>query len=206
MAKPKGTRREARSAANSAADDGGIYVSGKLVITTVVVLAVLAAGFSWWYRYSSTRQSTRFWGGQNARLIRDAKHVHLITLGPLGADHVHEPNATFADHYHVPDGLVAVVERRVVTEAPGLIHLRTELLVDRSFETHSGVLASASDWRYGLEFRDAETNPPLVVFFTADCRRLMRYPPTTGSGVASLTPDFAAGLATVFDEWRKAGR
>jgi hypothetical protein len=206
MAKPKGTHGGSRPAPAPTADDGGIYVSGKLVIITVVVLAVLGAGFSWWYRYSSTRHATRFWGGENARLIRDAKHVHLIRVGPMGPVHVHDPNAAFADHYHVPDGLVGVVDRREVTQAPGLIHLRNELVMDRSYESHTGVLAPASEWQYGLEFRDADTNSPFVVFFSGDCRRLMRYPPTIGPGVASLTPKFAAGLKTVFEEWRTAER
>lgn len=206
MAKPKGTRREAAPSPTPGTEVGGIYVSGKLVIITVVLLAVFAAGFSWWFRYSSTRRTTRFWGGQNARLIRDAKRIHLVTLGPMGPDHVHDANAAFADHYHVLDGLVGVVERREVTESRGLVHLRTELLMDRSYESFSGVLGSASDWKYGLEFRDAETSPPLVIFFSADCRRLQRHPPAVGTGVAELAPDFATGLKTVFEEWRNAER
>jgi hypothetical protein len=206
MAKPKGTPGATRTAPAPTGDDGGLYVSGKLVIITVVVLAVLGAGFSWWYRYSSTRRSARFWGGQNARLIRDAAHVHLVTVGPMGPEHVHEPNAAFADHYHVLDGLVKVDHRHKVSQAPGLVHLRNELLMDRSFESHNEVLGADDDWKYGLEFRDLETNPPLVIFFSADCRRLLRYPPSSGTGIATLAPDFAAGLQSVFNEWRKAER
>jgi hypothetical protein len=202
MAKPKGTQRNPHAIQPQTADDGGIYVSGKLVIVVVLLLAFAGAGFSWWYRYSSTRESVRFWGGQNASLIRDAQLVHLITVGPMDPDHVHDPNAVYADHYHVPDGLVGVLERRDVTHAPGLVHLRRELLMDRNFESHNGVLASANDWQYGLEFRDAETSLPFVVFFTADCRRLLRYPSTIGPGVAKLEPTFAEGLKSVLDEWR----
>jgi hypothetical protein len=124
----------------------------------------------------------------------------------MSPDHDHDPNTNFPNHYHVLDGLVRVVDRREVTESHGLVHMRRELLMDLSYESFAGVLGSADDWKYGLEFRDVETSPPLVLFFSADCRRLLRHPPTVGTGVAAPAPDFAAGLKTVFEEWRTAER
>jgi hypothetical protein len=206
MAKQKGTPKS--SPQQLPADEvGGAYVSGKLVISTIVAVAVLAAGFSWWFRYSATRQAARFWGPQHV-LVRDAKNVQLVTLGPMGADesHVHDSESTFADHYHTMEGVVKVVDRRDVTDSHGLIHLRTELLQDRSYEWATNAPAATVDWKYGLEFRDATTSPPLLVLFSSDCRRLLRHPPTIGSGAAILSPSFADGLKTVFTEWQTEQR
>ena len=205
MTKQKGTPK-APQQYGPATDAGGVYVSGKLVITVIVAVALLGAGFSWWSRYTATRRTAQFWGSQNVLLIRDAKNVQLISVGPMGPDHVHNAGDTFADHYHIIDGLVRVIDRRDVSQSPGLINLRDGLLLDRSYEAHSGVLASANDWQYGLEFRDSLTSPPLVILFSADCRRLLRHPPTIGPGVATLAPNFAEGLKKVFTEWQAAKR
>jgi len=206
MAKQKGRQKSAPQPV-PAENDRGVYVSGKLVISTIVAVAVLAAGFSWWFRYTATRQAAQFWGPQHV-VIRDAENVQLITLGLMAADeeHVHDSVSTFADHYHTMGGVVRVNDRRDVSEAHGLIHLRNELLLDRSYDRSAGAPVAPSDWKYGLEFRDAPTSPPLLVLFSGDFRRLLRHPPTIGSGSAELSPSFAKGLKTVIDEWQAEKR
>jgi hypothetical protein len=207
MASQKGATTDP-SQQNLAADDGGVFVSGKLVITAVVALALLGAAFSWWFRYSSTRRAAQFWGPQNVLLIRDGANVQLLTVGPMGDDepHVHDPDSLYLDHYHTLAGVVSVRDRRDATQAHGLVHLRNELLMDRSFQEDDGSIPPINDWKFGLEFRESEASPPLLILFSADGRRLLRHPPTVGSGLAEVAPSFADGLTTVFTEWQAEPR
>jgi hypothetical protein len=209
MAKHKGNKGSQNARQQPAPeDDGGIYVSGKLVISAVVVIALLAAGFSWWFRYTSTRRAAQFWGPQNVLLIRDAPHVQLLNVGPMAESdsHAHDPNTVFADHYHTLGGVVRVASRRDASQLHGLIHLRHELLMDRSVQADNAALPAAESWRYGLEFRSTPEGPPLVVLFSEDCRRMLRHPPSVGTGLANATANFAEGLKTVFAEWEKQSR
>ena len=179
-------------------------ISGKVVIVTIGLVAILAAGFSWWFRYSSTVRAAKFWGPVGVELIRNpGSSVQLIHVQPMGdTGHEHNSGGGFADHYHTLGGVVEVVDRRDVTRAHGLVHLRNELLMDRSFHEELSKSA-ADDWRTGLEFRDAAGSAPLVVFFSADCRRMMRIPAGQGADFATTSSEFAEGLNVVFTEWSK---
>jgi hypothetical protein len=179
-------------------------ISGKLVILTVVGLALIGGGFSWWFRYTATHRAAIFWGPEAVRLIREAPAVYWIVLGPIEdeAAHVHVADNPFADHYHTLGGAWRVAERREITNARGLIHLRNELLMDRSFRAEDGLPPATGNWQSALEFRGSPANPPLVIFFTDDCRQMMRHPPVRGATLAVPSDVLADGLKTVFQEWR----
>ena len=42
-------------------------ISGKLLIIGILTVAFLAAGTSWWFRYSATHRAATFWGPAAAR-------------------------------------------------------------------------------------------------------------------------------------------
>jgi hypothetical protein len=207
MAKQKGTRKDKRQQP-IAEEPTGIAVSGKWVILAVVALALVGAVFSWWHRYTSTRMAARFWGPQYSSLIRGNSNVQLITVRPMSdtESHNHDPTGDFPDHYHTLGGVVRVTDRRDITQAHGLTHLRNELLMDRSFQPDELGAATADVWHSGLEFRDTADGPPLVILFSGDGRRMLRYPPTVGTSLANTSARFAEGLQIVLAEWKAETR
>jgi hypothetical protein len=201
MARQKAERRNKQPPRQHDAEP--TKVSGKLIIITIAALALVGGGFSWWYRYTSTHRAAEFWGGDAVKLIRDAPDVYWLTLGPMndGKDHVHVVGSPFADHYHTVGGTWRVVERRDISQARGLVHLRNELLLDRSFQEETGMLNPVDFWRSALEFRASTTSPPLLIMFTADGRRMLRHAPPKGSGLAVPTSAFADGLKKMSADW-----
>jgi type II secretory pathway pseudopilin PulG len=126
--------------------------SGKKLVLVVILLGILAAGASWWYRYSATRRSAEFWGPQAATLIRSASHVTLRSDEP-------SPNAEGVDEADVP---------RDVSQAKGLKNLRDALLLDSKFDWASTAKLD-TDWSSSLVFAAAEgAEPRAVVLFTSD--------------------------------------
>src|SRR4051794_4880249 len=57
-------------------------ISGKLLIIGILVLALVAAAASWWFRHNATHRAAKFWGPEAAILIRDAPNVELLVLQP----------------------------------------------------------------------------------------------------------------------------
>jgi len=203
MAKQKGGPSKGRQP-QPAEDDGGIYVSGKLVIIIIVVLAVAGAGFSWWFRYMATRRAARFWGPGAVLLIRDAPTVYLIDVGPMdaAAEHAHDPGSRLPDHFHAAGGLWTVIDRRDVSRAHGLTHVREGLLLDRNLTDVGLSEVLGETWRSGLEFR-AEGARPLLILFSSDYKSLLGQGPDLGDRAQRIVP-IAAWLETVFDDWRSA--
>jgi hypothetical protein len=210
MAKQKGGPSIGRAkspqlpqAPGSAPEPGGIYVSGKLVILTIAAVALGAAAFSWWYRYTSTRRAAAFWGPAAVALIRDAPSVHWIKVEPLRdmSQHVHHPGGVFPEDYHLLSGIWHVTERRDVSKAPGLTHLRNALLMDRSFRVDER--AAPEEWHNGLEFRQSPEGQTLVIFFSADGGRMLRQPPAAGADLAAPSARFAEGLTEILADWQQ---
>jgi hypothetical protein len=123
--------------------------SGKLVIIAILSVALIAAGTSWWFRYTATSRAVRFWGPQAARLIRDAPVVELREYGS-------QPDADF----------MRLTNRRDISHAPGLVHLRNALLEDRSFKWPAE-FAMPGRWQWAIVFRDESANAA-TVYFTGD--------------------------------------
>lgn len=100
---------------------------GKLAVLTMLSLALAAAAFAWWWNVTSKKQSLAFYGPAAARLIGKARTVELIEVEPANEDDLRELVA-------IGDRRFAIVSRHDVSQAPGLIHARTALLDDASYE------------------------------------------------------------------------
>ena len=164
------------------------YISGKLVIITIVAVAVTAAGASWWFRYAATHRAVQFWGPDAARLIRDAPSVHLVLL----------PAAE-------PRELVGEVPIEFdISHARGLTHLRHALLEDRSFDWST----PSDDWRLerdfvgrrALEFRGGKFEG-VTILFSADWRQAAALGDDQRPQRIVSTQPIAEGLATMFAEF-----
>jgi hypothetical protein len=106
----------------------------------VVGLLLVAAGlgaFAVWFQWDQTRRSLAFLGPAAARQIQVAPHVELWSLA-------------------VRDGTLLAIDRRDVSRAPGLVHLRRGLVEDVNYRW----LDSGRDPRLAVEAgRPAEPFP-----------------------------------------------
>jgi hypothetical protein len=201
MARQKGGKSHGRKDESAAAPKPQ-FISGKLVIITIAALALFAAGANWWFRYSTTHEAAEFWGPEASLLIRQAPLVHLIAVEPLDpANHKHDSSLTFADHYHLSDGLWHITDRLDISKAPGLSHLRTALLEDRNLRPLKGEPVAPSTWQGGLEFHSSLSGS-VTLLFSPNCDVVLRHWPGDTADRTQQTGPIAEALCSVFAEWR----
>jgi hypothetical protein len=122
---------------------------GKLAVLTMFAVALAAATFAWWWNYSRGRRALEFYGPKAARLIRTAPQVELLIVGPQDAGAAES----------VP-GFGAVIRTIDISKAPGLIHARTALLDDASYQSH--VDAAPQVFNRFVRFKDGDDQVVLV--------------------------------------------
>jgi hypothetical protein len=149
----------------------------------MLALALAAAAFAWWWNVQSKHRSLAFFGPEAARLIGKAATVELVTVEPIDS----APPGESGERISIGDQTFAPLSRHDVSQAQGLIHARTALLDDASY-----------DW----QAPPAEDSPELVIvrfadaghqtLITLDCphRQLIRC--DTGAKVR-LNPKISAG-------------
>jgi hypothetical protein len=152
-------------------------ISGKLVILSILAVALVAAGTSWVFRYYTTHQAADFWGPTGSRLIRDAPRVSLsrIYLG-------------------------SAPTTRDISKAPGITHLRNALLEDRSFGWRQTFDAAPKHFSWQLSFSDPAGGQQLTILFTSNCNGAM----LSGTGRTQRTVStepISKGLCEVFTEY-----
>jgi hypothetical protein len=182
--------------------------SGKLLILAMFLVAFVAAGASWWFRYAATHRAAQFWGPEAARLIRDAPHVELLTLRATNRQILRVdgqlPTAPSKPTDEVQFGSVTwpVDARRDISAAPGLTHLRNALLEDRSFSWDGTYLSDHDEqWTTAIIFRENGENESLAIVFLKDFQRAQVF--GTGSDRPRMigTQPIAAGLAETVNDW-----
>ncbi len=166
-------------------------VSGKLVIICILAVALAAAGASWWFRYNATHRAAEFWGGEDARQIRDAPTVALWRLNP-------PPDSTFLDESSGTYTLVHPDDKHDISTARGLIHLRNALLDDRSYHWPPQPPAPGTRWKWSMVFRNNAAQDDTMLIFSADCKSVATF--NRPNEVLSCEP-IAAGLSEVFTEF-----
>jgi hypothetical protein len=181
--------------------------SGKLLILAMFLVAFVAAGASWWFRYSATHRAAQFWGPEAARLIRDAPQVELLTLRPA-SHHIlrldgQSPTTASEPTDEVRFGRAAwpIDTRRDISAAPGLTHLRNALLEDRSFIW--GKMASTGDeeWTTAIVFRESDERQPLAILFPPNFTLARVFGLGSDRPRMIGTQPIAAGLAETIADW-----
>jgi hypothetical protein len=87
---------------------------GTMLVVGLLLLAAGLGAFAVWFQWGQTRRSLAFFGPDAARRIQAAPRVELWSLAAR-------------------DGEVRAVERRDVSHAPGLVHLRRGLVEDVNY-------------------------------------------------------------------------
>ena len=82
--------------------------AGQRTVLAIMAVAVLAAGFAWWWNFNRGRRSLELYGPEAATLIRTAPKVEILRSAPDAAIDI--------------------------SKAPGLLNARTSLLSDASYD------------------------------------------------------------------------
>lgn len=174
----------------------------KLAILLMVLLACALGLTSVVYHRWASHGVLAWWGGDMARLIADAPRVAALRLQPADASQTAPPTDSL-----VVDGKQYIVsDRKDVTAAIGLDHLRRGLLDDGNFGWSAPPLtANSADWQYALEFSDSSNR--LVIVFDLRARRLGRADASTTLAIDQLgDPHAATGWEEFFADQFPAAR
>jgi hypothetical protein len=126
---------------------------GKLVIVSMVGLALALAGYAWWHHYQQGRRALALWGVENARLIRHAPRVELLTLA---GEATQAKGGSRAETLEFSGAVHRVSRREDISRAPGLIHARHALIEDASFEWQANADSREAHWEYVLAITEGE--------------------------------------------------
>jgi hypothetical protein len=118
--------------------------SGTKVVLGIFGLAIVAAALSWWYRFETAHESTKFWGPHFALLIVEPSEVTAFALKKAN-DETEGSFPILSDRYLRTD-------TRKLSDARGMIHLRHSIVNDGNYLWDKPV--AADEWRYGLQFED----------------------------------------------------
>ncbi len=152
-------------------------VSGKLLVLATFVIGIALAGGAWWYNYQQSYRTAEFWRGAAALLV-SGNEVALFELGDR-IDSGSVDTGIDASSNSGDSGPAArtVVRKFLLTDKPGLVHLRHSLTYDGNFswdkrrkEQFGGgddwprnSKFGADDWPYALQFKRGDEE--LVVWF-----------------------------------------
>ena len=132
---------------------------GKLVVSAILAVALALAGFAWYWNYAHGRRSLDFWGREQALLIRQAPDVELMRLVPLMGENNSNEKIVFAGKSW------AVIERKNISKAQGLLHARFALTVDASFHFDEPADPASAQWDVAARFsRDGQAATVLFDF------------------------------------------
>lgn len=127
--------------------------SGRIVVGGIIAVGLCLAAFAFWFQWIQTRRCLAFFGSDVATSVNAAPRVELWRLAPGSG----------------PRRLV-VTERRDISLAPGLVHLRHALVEDASFDWQPADAAPPpppADWSLGIAFwrRGNQGDPTAVLAF-----------------------------------------
>jgi len=140
-------------------------VPGYVVIIAIVVLAVGASSFSWFYYRRLQERPLALWGSRAAELMLRAPVARLYRLSPVeneeATGEIAPPdaakgraanNATVTRVFTIGGERYAALDERDISRAPGFSHIRQGLIHDRSFAWDELADAAPRQWEYAIEF------------------------------------------------------
>lgn len=146
---------------------------GKLVVVGMLLVAVLAGAFAWWWNYDRGRRAMAFYGPDAAKLIRTAPVVELLTV---------ESGVT------APQSLDGRGRGRTidVSRAAGLVHARASLLDDASYDWDAPASQGSSD---PMLVRFTNGNDEALVYLYLDERTVVASPSGRSALLVRKTAD-----------------
>ena len=152
--------------AKSQRENGPSMNRGKIVIVLMLLVGMGLASFAWWHRWQRAQPVLSNWGHEVTVSIRLGQQVELWRL----AD---GEQAALAERISVGGHSWAVVERRDISDARGLIHARHALLQREGFAWDVAPLESKPAWGYVLRFRGERATATMALDFRNRRARLL---------------------------------
>jgi len=148
-------------------------------------VALAAAGLAWSFNYYRGRRTLEFYGRGAALLVRTAPQVELLVLAPL--DELPEPNA---EQLLIDGERLQVIRRLDISHAKGLVHARTSLLADSSYDWHAEPCDYYPSIDYAVRFTHIST---ATLAFDFHCQQLWH---VEHEHTVTLVPKVADGWQT----------
>ena len=143
---------------------------GKIVIITMMVVAIGLAIFAWWNRYSQSQKVLEVWGADVVLAIRTGDRAHLLQLQSLANRAAAENEDRIDVLKNGEKTTLVVVNQQEITDVPGLIHARHHLVHRMGFDWDAPRSATCEPtWPLALRFHEPGTATMLLDF---DCKRV----------------------------------
>jgi hypothetical protein len=149
-----------------------------------MALALVVALATVWYNAGQQQRCRQLWGTDALRLIRHAATVHAWRVAPAGAD---KSTATIKETVdevvRFRDADWRLFERREISEARGLSHIRQALSHDRVFDWDRADADEPVIWQYAMRFTGADGRATLLFSFDPPCVAQVE-----NAAIASIAP------------------
>ena len=156
---------------------------GKLVLIGILLVALIAASFSWWFQFQQGDEALAFWGGETARTIRLEKPV-------LARRIVRSTDDAPAGDILTVDGVPYRIQAtRDITNARGLVHARQALIQNQSFDWTVAEVINEPDWTFALRFGQAN-KVTLLIDLTNHRIRRQNHPHCVGLKITEGLQEF----------------
>jgi hypothetical protein len=156
---------------------------GKYAVLFILLLALAMAAFAWSWNFGQSQRCLDLYGGTAAMLIRTAQKVEILEIA--SASDEESPSPEIVDIAGVP---VRIARHIDISKAPGLIHARTALVDDASFNWNEESTPAADPGRTLVRF--AAGNEETLLYFNFANHRLMVLP---DGDSAQLVPKASEG-------------
>jgi len=155
---------------------------GKVAVAGIVTVALALAGFSWLWNWQRTQRTRELYGGEGADLVRRAEQVEGLVLSGF---YDGEP----VDQIAVGPHAFEVVGRKDLSKTKGLVHARTALLDDHSYDWDD---LTTGDCQPRMEYavRFSRGGEQMTLVFDFGCRGVWI---VESQQHATLAPKIAAG-------------
>lgn len=163
--------------------------ASRLAIAAMLVVAVAAAVYAIWHLRGLSRRSVEYFGSSAGQLILQAAHIEAWRLKP--ADQLDA--ASTLETISGEGAKLGIIERRDVSEAPGITNVRRGLMNDASYDWDASN-AESPQWSHALRFSDG--NHQATLLFSHNPPQAM----LSGSQQRLSTRPVAAGLQAFFSD------
>lgn len=132
---------------------------GKVAVAGIVAVALALAGFAWWWNWQRTQRTLELYGGEGADLVRRAEKVEgLVLSGFYDGESV--------ERVAVGPHAFEIVGRKDLSKTKGLVHARTALLDDHSYDWDDQTRGDCQPMvLYGVRFTRGQEQITLVFDF-----------------------------------------
>lgn len=119
---------------------------GKLVILLMLLAGCLMGGIAVTFHHWLSRRAIAWWGPENVEMIRSAPRLEALKLATAAT-------TDSADVVTIGGVRYEIVERRDVSRAPGIDHVRHGLLEDAHFNwDQAAAVHPPATWQFGMKF------------------------------------------------------